>query len=796
MLELGATLRAGRKPLPDLGKQVGPLAGLLATVSILALLARTVGIGGAGWLVGLSCGVVLNLALARALWRDQSAGLGWASWVTLIRATLAVGVAALTAASFELPVATAALVTLASVAIALDFVDGWIARRTGTESALGAKLDGEVDAFLILVLSVEVAPSAGAWVLLIGLARYAFLAAGWALAWMRVPLPRREWRKTVTASQGVALVIAASGVVPLAVTRILLAIALAMLAESFGRDTWWLWRHRHSAPAHVAAGRSRHPAVTTGLTLISVTVVWAALVAPIRPWLLTPSSFVRLPLEGLVLVILAAALPTRAGRFVPWLLGPLLSLLVLAKLLDFGFFIALDRPFNPVEDWYYLSIGVGTVRATSGSRHADLLVAAAVTVGLAALIIPALSVGQLMRVAARHRQRSRQAVAVLIAVWALCWVFGAKVSGVGIASASAARLAVDEVHAVQAGLGDAAHFRALIAREDSYRNVPPNRLVRGLRGKDVLLVFIESYGKMAVQGTSFSPAVDAVVNAGTQRLQTDGFSSLSGWLTSPTFGGGSWLAEATLQSGMWVNTPGRYSQLIASKRLTLSAAFRRAGWRTIADLPATHLAWPEGHSFYHFDTTLVEGRWEVAREPRDRISLGYHGPGFGFSPMPDQFALQGLQRLELASRHRPPVFSEVFLTSSHEPWTRIPPLIAWNRLGNGSIFSRLPIDRTGITDPQEGYARSIQYVLRALYSFVERYGTKKTVLIVLGDEQPSMVIAQPGDHDVPITIIAHDANVIRRLSSWGWTNGMMPTSTAPVWPESAFRDRFFNAFNH
>ena len=206
MLERGATLRAGRKPLPDLGKQLGPLAGLVGTFVLLTVLARTVGIGGAGWLVGLASGLTLNLTLARALWRDPSAELGWASWVTLTRATLAVGVAALTAATFERPVATATLVTLASIALALDFVDGWLARRTRTASALGAKLDGEVDAFLILVLSIEVAPTVGGWVLLIGLARYAFLAAGWMLPWMRAPLPRRDWRKKVTASQGVALV--------------------------------------------------------------------------------------------------------------------------------------------------------------------------------------------------------------------------------------------------------------------------------------------------------------------------------------------------------------------------------------------------------------------------------------------------------------------------------------------------------------------------------------------------------------------------------------------------------------
>jgi phosphatidylglycerophosphate synthase len=692
--------------------------------------------------------------------------------------------------------AVATLVVLSSLALALDFVDGWVARRTGTQSALGAKLDGEVDAFLILVLSVEVAPSVGAWVLAIGLARYVFFAAGWALPWMRAPLPRRDWCKTVTASQGVALVIAASGVAPLGVSRVLLAAALAILVESFGRSVWWLWRHRHDAPARLAAPPSRHAVKTAVLTLLALAVVWAALVAPIRPWLLTPGSFVRLPLEGLIVVGLAVALPTRARRLVPWVIGPALGVLVLIKLFDLGFFIALDRPFNPVEDWSYLPIGVATVRDTSGSRDADLAVAAAVLIGLTAIVVPALAVGQLTRVAARHRRRSLLTVGVLTAVWALCSVFGAEVSGAGVASTSAVHLAVSEVHAVQADLRAQARFGVLVNRKDAYRNAPAGRLLKGLRGKDVLLVFVESYGQMAVQGTSFSPGIDDLVNTGTRELQADGFSSRSGWLTSSTFGGGSWLADATLQSGLWVDTPGRYRALVASKRLTLAAAFRRAGWRTVADVPATHVAWPEGRSFYHYDETLVEGRWEVAQESWDRKSLGYHGPGFGFSPMPDQFALQALQKLELAKQHRPPLFSEIFLTSSHEPWTRVPQLIAWHRLGNGSIFWRLPIDRTGLTDTQQGYAKSIRYTLRALYSFVERYGTKNTVLIVLGDEQPSRVVSGNPGYDVPITIIAHDPKVIGRLSSWGWTDGMLPGSAAPVWLESAFRNRFFDAFDH
>ena len=783
MLERGATLRASGKELPDLGKQLGPLAGLFGAVVILAVLARTVGIGGAGWFVGLSSGLVLNLALARALWRDPSAGLSWASWVTLIRATLAVGVAALTAASFERPVATATLVALASVALALDFVDGWLARRTATESALGAKLDAEVDAFLILVLSIEVAPTAGGWVLVIGFARYLFLAAGWVLPWLRAPLPRRDWRKTVTASTGVALVVAASGVPPTWVSRVLLAVALAMLVESFGRDIWWLWRHRHEAHAPLAAPRVRHPVESAALTLLALGVVWFVLVFPIRPWQLSPGFFVRLPLEGLVIVGLAVALPTRLGRFVPWLVGPLLGALALLKVFDLGFFIAFNRSFNPVEDWSYFPIGVATVRDTFGSRDADLAIAASVVVGLAALLLPALALRRLTRVAARHRRRSLRTASVLTVVWGLCWVFGAEASGAGIASTSAAHLALGEVQAVHADFASEARFRALTAREDSYRNMPPGRLLRGLRGKDVLLVFVEGYGQTAVQGNSFSPPIDQIVDAGTQELRANGFSSRSGWLTSSTYGGGSWLSHATLQSGTWVNSPGRYSQLIKSKRLTLATAFRRAGWRTVADAPANRSPWPEGESFYRY------------RQVWDRTNLGYQGPKYGYSPLPDQYAYRALQKLELAKRNRPPVFAEIDTTSSHYPWERIPPLIAWHRLGNGSIFNHLPIDRTGMTDAQQGYARSIEYSLRTLYSFIERYGTKNTVLIVLGDEQPSRVVEQAG-HDVPTTIIAHDQKVIGRLSSWGWTNGMLPSPTAPVWLMSAFRNNFFNAFDH
>ncbi len=153
-----ATVRASR---------TGPATGLIAQVLLLNVLA-TAGLGAAGWVVGIACAVTIATALARGVARGPGDRLGPASWVTLARATLAVGVAALAADSFTRDTPVALLVTLAAVALVLDAVDGWLARRTGTATALGARFDGEVDAFLILALSVYVAPASGAWVLAIG----------------------------------------------------------------------------------------------------------------------------------------------------------------------------------------------------------------------------------------------------------------------------------------------------------------------------------------------------------------------------------------------------------------------------------------------------------------------------------------------------------------------------------------------------------------------------------------------------------------------------------------------------
>jgi len=231
-------------PVPS-GLAIG--SAVLAT--LLTALEAVVGLGAAGWGVGLACGFVAGVAVARG----AAGPLGPADLVTVTRTALACAVGALVADSFIQQPAVPALVTLTVVALVLDAVDGWVARGTHTASTFGARFDGEADAFLMLVLSVYVAAVVAWWVLVIGVARYAFAVSGWGLPWLRSKLPPRHWRKVVTATQGIVLAVAAAGVAPEWLTLPALAIALALLTESFGRDVLWLWRRRSAEPAQLTS---------------------------------------------------------------------------------------------------------------------------------------------------------------------------------------------------------------------------------------------------------------------------------------------------------------------------------------------------------------------------------------------------------------------------------------------------------------------------------------------------------------------------------------------------------------
>jgi hypothetical protein len=400
------------------------------------------------------------------------------------------------------------------------------------------------------------------------------------------------------------------------------------------------------------------------------------------------------------------------------------------------------------------------------------------------LVFTTLSVLRLTRLMVRHRSTAGGTVAALGVVWITCATLGAQlVPGVPVAAVDTGRLGQ-----IRTSLEDHKEF-AKEAAVDAFRNVPASQMLTALRGKDVMFTFVESYGRSAVESPDYARQVDAVLDAGTRKLSAAGYGSRSGWLTSPTAGGGSWLAHSTLQSGLWINNERRYDSLIKSNRLTLTRTFRGAGWNTVSVMPGTTKAWPEG-AFYGFERDY------------DRWHLGYEGPRFNWGMPPDQYTLSAFQRFEHGKPNHPPLMVEMPLVSSHAPWAPTPSMIDWKKVGDGTVFG--PMAKAGAR-PEDvwrspgkirtAYRNSIEYSLNALISFVQTYGDDKLVLVFLGDHQPAPIAAGANaGRDVPITIVTRDHAVLDRISGWHWDEGLKPGPKAPVWPMNAFRDKFFTAF--
>ncbi|GAA2741472.1 hypothetical protein GCM10009868_07700 [Terrabacter aerolatus] len=528
--------------------------------------------------------------------------------------------------------------------------------------------------------------------------------------------------------------------------------------------------------------------------------VWVTLTAPSPTlgWSPTPLSLLRIPAEGIVVVSVLLLLRPAAAAWFAVAIGLVLGVLLVVRILDAAFLDTLYRPFNPLTDWRYAGSATQLLGDSAGLVTAALAVAGTGLLVLGLVALTPLALRRVARLLRRHRGVAWPALVVATVLWVASASLGVHVTpDLALASSSTAALTVHEVTTVRDGVRDREAFAAQIP-VDAFRTTPPGDLLTALRGKDVVIVFVESYGKVAVAG---SPDVARALRAGTSALGTSGYAVRSAWLTSPTFGGVSWLAHSTLQSGLWVSSQQRYDQLLdtaapdgaTSPRLTLARTFSRAGWRTVDVIPANRRDWPEGKAFYGYD------------EVYDSRTLGYRGPGFGYAPMPDQFTLSALDRLEL-ERHptggRPPVMAEVDLVSSHVPWAPLPRLVGWPQIGDGSVYlaqagTATPRDTVWATTQgvRTAYGQTVAYSLDSVVSFLRATHDDNLVVLMLGDHQPiSLVSGDHASHDVPVSLIARDPAVVDRISGWHWQDGLRPGPDAPVWPMDHFRDRFLTAF--
>ncbi|RPF30818.1 phosphoglycerol transferase MdoB-like AlkP superfamily enzyme [Streptomyces sp. TLI_185] len=546
------------------------------------------------------------------------------------------------------------------------------------------------------------------------------------------------------------------------------------------RPGWFGWRRRYPRTAM---------AVHVGTTVLAAALVFVVLLVPNRLDWITVQSFLRLPVEAIFLAAALLALPSRGRRITAVVLGAFVGLSGVLKCLDMGFRQTLARPFDLVFDWVLLSDGADWVKDSFGRSGEVLAVVGVIVLVIAVLTLSALAMVRLANVLARHRPVAVRSTLVLGVVWIICFTLGVQFGGVPVATKGYAQYLANRVQYVRDGLGDADVFKKEMA-VDAYAKTPPGQLLTGLRGKDVMFTFIESYGRVAIDDPTMGPEVDATLKAGDARLRAAGFAARSGWLKSPVTGAGSWLAHSTFLSGLWIKNQQRYRTLTTSDRATLTSYFQKTGaWRTVGIVPGVRKAWPEG-TYFGLDHIY------------DSTHLGYQGPYFSWTPVPDQFSLEAFQKLEHSKKNRDPIMAEIILASSHNPWSPIAHMIDWKDLGNGKVFYKIKKEGTNPTEVWKSaqrvrteYRKAIQYSLDSLTQWMQRYGDDKTVLVFLGDHQPvPTVTGGTSNRDVPVTIVARDPKVLDRVSNWGWTDGIKPADNAPEWTMNKFRDRFMTAY--
>ncbi|WP_280569899.1 alkaline phosphatase, partial [Chromohalobacter sp. 296-RDG] len=390
---------------------------------------------------------------------------------------------------------------------------------------------------------------------------------------------------------------------------------------------------------------------------------------------------------------------------------------------------------------------------------------ALVTATLLALLAIGLGLGHLLASLPRHGAPRRCAWGTLILGAGLAllvlWRDAAPVGTPGIT------LLTDQAtraYETRASLRD---FDARLSTRESPLDAPGGQPLPALEGHDVILAFVESYGMAALEREPFAGPVNARLDAMAEAFAQAGLSVASGRLVSPTLGGQSRLAHASVLSGLWVDSTLRYDLFLESPRATLIDDLERTGHTSVAMMPAIYRDWPAGRRLGY-------------DEIHDDARLDYRGPRLGWVTIPDQFVWHRLRQVR--REHSEPLFAELALISSHAPWVPVIEPLPWDELDDGQAFARwegegsdfleLWGDNAGM---QQRYGPALAYSLSVAREYAERYVNDETLLILLGDHQaaPGMLGVTPS-REVPVHIISGDRALIEPLLEHGFQRGMQP----------------------
>jgi len=293
-----------------------------------------------------------------------------------------------------------------------------------------------------------------------------------------------------------------------------------------------------------------------------------------------------------------------------------------------------------------------------------------------------------------------------------------------------------------------------------------------LRGIDVRVVFIESYGATAYEHPDAARVLGTSRERLAQAIRANGRHVVSGLVRSPTFGGASDLAHLGLLSGLDLTDPRRHDLLVTTTRPTLLSLFRQRGYETFGLYPALSWDWPE-RRFYGFDRFI------------DARDLGYRGPRLGYWWIPDQYTIARFEQLHPVTAASPPRLLFFPSITSHFPFSPVPPYQPdWQRVLGDEPFDATDVARALAATPQwfnmlPSYLQMIDYEYRWLAGWLQQPSARDFVMVVLGDHQPTSNVSGDGaPWDVPVHVIASDAALLQRFVALGFQPGLQPSRPA------------------
>jgi phosphoglycerol transferase MdoB-like AlkP superfamily enzyme len=309
-----------------------------------------------------------------------------------------------------------------------------------------------------------------------------------------------------------------------------------------------------------------------------------------------------------------------------------------------------------------------------------------------------------------------------------------------------------------------------------------------LGGRNVLLVFVESYGSINFKNPGFAAVQLGTVAAFEKRVRDAGYQVYSDTLTSPITGGGSWMAHATMTTGIKIDNQDLYEVLLTGNIQAMGGVFRADGYRTIAAMPRMQQPWPEG-AFFGFDKVYQDAAFD------------YRGRRFSWESMPDQLVLEKIHRFEIADAKQP-LFIQYVLASSHAPFDLIPTLVPDPaQLTDGANYLEqpaqpFPVKDGRVFDNVAGYQASIRYSLDSISHYLAERLKDNSLIIVLGDHQPPLTVAAATrDKTVPIHVLSRDPAMLAPFAEAGWAAGMTPAFRASALSMEDFLAMFVSGFS-